>query len=86
MCIPETPSLGVRWCPGCEPERDPSTEILETTWCTEHVPNHRGSDDRGEGMWLSGSAEAGSDETGHNQQRMCELIHRPEMVDEGGEA
>lgn len=31
-----TPDLGMEWCPGCEPDRDPTREILSTRWCEEH--------------------------------------------------
>ena len=34
--LEETPNLGRPWCPGCEPERDPTAEILITEYCGHH--------------------------------------------------
>ena len=75
MCIEETPYIAVRYCPGCEPHRDPSREILDVSWCAEHVPAHQGTEDSIviAQQYMSGSAEAGAD--GDNK-RMCSLIHR----------
>lgn len=46
MTLTETPNLGILWCPGCAPERDPTREILETHWCYRHGPTLAGVDDR----------------------------------------
>jgi hypothetical protein len=62
--IPETPYMGRQWCPVCEPERDPSREILDTRWCGRHEPSREGTADDGvpksEG-YMSGAHEAGGD-------------------------
>lgn len=34
--IPETPNLAKDWCPMCEPDRDPLTEILQIRACAIH--------------------------------------------------
>jgi hypothetical protein len=83
--LPETPYLGVRYCPTCEPDRDPLAEILETSYCAMHAPDPKGQDDQPSGVWLSGSTESGTD--GDNR-RMCDLLHRDQRDDhrdEGGE-
>ena len=70
----DTPNLGRRYCPACEPEADVMLEILETSWCGEHLPSPRGAEDDNvvAQSYLSGSAESG----GEDARRMCELIHR----------
>lgn len=45
MSLPETQDLGIRCCPGCEPERDPTREILVAAWCADHAPGSVGLDD-----------------------------------------
>lgn len=42
---PPSPNLGVFWCPGCQPERDPTAEILITDYCEFHKPKLGGVDD-----------------------------------------
>lgn len=41
----DTVSLGKKWCPTCEPERDPSREILLVQYCTIHEPSREGDAD-----------------------------------------
>lgn len=57
----ETEDISRAWCPGCEPARDPSREILQTRWCEAHEPSRAGLDDAAvrSDADLSGSAEAG---------------------------
>lgn len=38
--IPDSPRLGRSWCPGCDPNLDPTREILETSYCPTHKPHH----------------------------------------------
>jgi hypothetical protein len=33
------------YCPGCEPEADPTREILDVRWCESHSPVRGGLDD-----------------------------------------
>src|SRR5256714_14062576 len=70
----DTPSLGRTYCPGCEPDADPTLEILDVRWCDAHLPHRDGSDDgtvRSE-AFLSGSAEAGGDA----KRLSSPLLHR----------
>jgi hypothetical protein len=61
------------YCPGCEPDADPTREILDVRWCDAHVPCRDGSDDAvvTSEAFLSGSAEAGGDAN----RRWCEMFH-----------
>lgn len=72
--IPETADLSSRWCPGCEPSRDPVTEILAVTWCHRHVPHLLGADDAkaGAAPWLSGAADV----DGRDCRLMAEVLGR----------
>jgi hypothetical protein len=73
--LAETPSVARLYCPGCEPEADPTAEILDVRWCELHAPVRDGADDAGVtvGAFLSGSAEAG----GEDNRRWCEIFHGP---------
>lgn len=69
-----TPQIARSYCPGCEPEADPTKEILDPRWCAIHTPSLSGVDDgkvTTEAI-LSGSAEAG----GADNRRWCEVVHR----------
>jgi len=70
----DTPSLGRVYCPGCEPEADPTSEILDVRWCESHALLHDGLDDGlvNATSYLSGSVEAGGDDN----RRWCEVFHR----------
>src|SRR5262249_14950289 len=55
--VAETPALGRSFCPGCEPDADPTLEILDVRWCDAHLPHRDGTEDptvRSE-AFLSGS-------------------------------
>lgn len=56
----DTPRLGSDWCPTCEPERDPTREILETKYCYQHGLTFDGADDaRSQNQgYLSGIGDA----------------------------
>lgn len=71
--IPDTPSLARAYCPGCEPDADPSLEILDVFWCESHAPTREGHDDAvvSSALYLSGSVEAGGDDN----RRWCEILH-----------
>jgi hypothetical protein len=71
--IPDSPSVARAYCPGCEPEADPSVEILDLRWCQTHLPGSQGLDDATVRVenFLSGSVEAGGDDN----RRWCELLH-----------
>jgi hypothetical protein len=72
--ISDTPSVARMYCPGCEPEADPTVEILDVRWCESHSPVRGGLDDEvvAAAAYLSGSSEAGGDDN----RRWCELFHR----------
>ena len=59
--------------PGCEPDADPSLEILDVRWCESHSPARDGADDEvvTASAYLSGSAEAGGDDN----RRWCDILH-----------
>ena len=71
--IRDTPMVSRQCCPTCEPEADPSTEILEIVYCTEHPLDRHGLDDAAMpaySSYLSGNGEAGGDEN----RRWCDLL------------
>ena len=70
----DTPSLGRMYCPGCEPDADPTLEILDVRWCDAHALRHEGTDDSlvSATAYLLGSVEAG----GEDNRRWCEILHR----------
>jgi hypothetical protein len=72
--VAETPALGRAYCPGCEPDADPTREILDVRWCDTHLPQRDGVEDAAvtSEAFLSGSAEAGGDAN----RRWCALLHR----------
>jgi hypothetical protein len=72
--LPDTPSVARAYCPVCEPEADPSVEILDVRWCSSHTPASGGVDDESVTVdaYLSGGVEAGGDDN----RRWCELLHR----------
>jgi hypothetical protein len=41
----DTPDLSVKWCPTCEPKRDPTREILSVQYCVMHDPDRTGDAD-----------------------------------------
>ena len=72
-CIRDTPVLGRVYCPGCEPDTDPTSAILDVRWCESHTPLHEGLDDAlvNSSNYLSGGVEAG----GEDNRRWCEILH-----------
>jgi len=69
--IPDTPSIGRMYCPGCEPDVDPIREILDVRWCESHTPQGGGLT-----ISVSGSAEAG----GEDNRRWCAVLHRQRVT------
>jgi len=71
--LPDTPCVARACCPGCEPDADPSQEILDVSWCESHSPARDGADDEVVTLsaYLSGSAEAGGDDN----RRWCDILH-----------
>ncbi len=72
--IPDSPVIGRPYCPGCEPDADPSREILDVRYCESCALSYRGVDDAAveAEAFLSGTAEAG----GEDNRRWCDLIHK----------
>jgi hypothetical protein len=71
--LPDSPAIARPYCPSCEPDADPSSEILDVRWCAAHTPVSTGSHDDAvtTEAYLSGSAEAGGDDN----RRWCEFFH-----------
>jgi hypothetical protein len=61
------------YCPTCEPETDPTRDLVELRWCPTHTPAWGGTDDLlvAASALPGGSGEAG----GEDNRRWCELIH-----------
>ena len=61
--IPDSPIVSRPYCPGCEPDADPTREILDVRWCEDHMPRREGAEDAGvvANAYLSGSVEADYD-------------------------
>lgn len=72
--ITDTPMVARAYCPGCEPDADPTLEILDARWCEAHSPLREGCDDGlvASTAYVTGSSEAG----GEDNRRWCELFHR----------
>jgi hypothetical protein len=70
----DSPAVARPYCPSCEPDADPSREILDVHWCVAHAPAWSGADDGlvTTSTMLSGSSEAG----GEDNRRWCEILHR----------
>jgi len=70
----DSPAVARSYCPVCEPDADPTREILDVHWCVAHAPVWSGADDGAVtvGAIPSGSAEAG----GEDNRRWCEILHR----------
>ena len=43
--LPDTPYVARAYCPGCEPDADPSQDILDVRWCESHSQAPGGADD-----------------------------------------
>lgn len=64
--VSETPNLATEWCPVCQPDKDPSREILQVRHCFMHDTALIGSADLmvspPECSTWSAPGEAGGDE------------------------
>jgi len=73
----DSPHLARFYCPRCQPELDPSREILETRWCGEHHDAGRGVEDDAVACgYVTSSTEAG----GEDNRAWCELFHRKKRL------
>lgn len=66
--IQDTPNLGRWWCPHCEPDRDPTREILDVRPCDEY--RHLDGIEGTPGMPF-GSMESG----GRMNKLWCDVIY-----------
>ena len=70
--IPDTQPLGQAWCPTCEPDRNPLTEILDIRPCHRHPVSYTGPDDEkaDTAVWLNSGSEA----DGHDCREIQRMI------------
>jgi hypothetical protein len=73
--VTETANLASSYCPRCDPERDPSREILTVRWCHEHQPTCEGADDERANVGRVALGSAGEANADTNRP-WCELVHR----------
>ena len=71
--LAETADLSTPWCPGCQPGRDPSREILRIGWCQEHALRLDGVED--DHVSVSGDRPPVTDVTGTDNRRWCDVLH-----------
>jgi hypothetical protein len=78
MTMPDSPSVARVYCPGCDPEADPTTEILDLRWCEAHTPRRDGAADEQvtSVSYLSGSSESG----GEDNRAWCDFLHRKKTL------
>ena len=78
--LPDSEVVARAYCPGCDPDADPSREPLDIRWCEPHAPSQKGQADDSvrASAYLSGSAEAGGDDN----RKICDLLHRGLEPDE----
>jgi hypothetical protein len=70
----DTPDLSRSYCPLCEPDADPTKDILQVKGCVIHPVSLNGLDDLGtrfQGESIGGQGEAG----GMDNMVMCRLVH-----------
>ena len=69
----DTVDLSERYCPLCEPERDPLKGVAVVNYCGEHTPKDDGYSDArvSHDNILSGIEEAGGDKN----RVWCDLLH-----------
>lgn len=76
--IPDTPDVAIPWCPGCEPEVDPTEEVVDVRYCSVHQPPSHGLED---GLMDQETYPAGSNEAGgSNNRAFCAFFHRAQLV------
>ena len=81
--IRDTPSVARPYCPACEPDTDPSLEILDVRWCSAHTPVSGGLDDEAVAMesYPAGSGEAGGED---NRSTVCAFRNLGVRISEVG--
>jgi hypothetical protein len=76
MSLPDTGDLSRKWCPKCEPDADPSREILSVQYCAMHPIDRKGADDVviTESNLTSQSGTAESE--GHTNKLVSDLLKK----------
>lgn len=75
MTLPDSPRIGSEWCPDCEPDRDPTREVLDVRRCGRHSGDSTRAGDC-DGAVVGTGAAAGSPESGgDNNRQWCNFIH-----------
>ena len=74
--LPDTPILVRLYCPGCQPEADPTSEILDVNWCDAHRPAWRGVEDAVADPLAAGlNVSTGGESGGDDNRRWCAMFH-----------
>jgi hypothetical protein len=72
----ERPETEVQYCPGCEPDRDPSVGIVTSRPCFMHTPDLSGADDAGLRFSESFETNGNADADGATNRAWCAILHR----------
>lgn len=72
--VSESPVVGRYYCPGCEPDVDPTRDVFRVNWCAEHIPDRKGVDDNR--VTLSETPAGSRDVEGSENRKWCDLLHR----------
>ena len=74
--IADTPDLSRLWCPSCQPERDPLSEILRVDYCGTYVPDRTGSEDKAALATMESCGPTATPREGGDEgAAWCSLIH-----------
>ncbi len=76
MSLPDTGDLSRKWCPKCEPDADPSREILSVQYCAMHTIDRRGVDDDVITESNISSQSGTSDSEGYTNKLMSDLLKK----------
>ena len=76
MSLPDTGDLSRKWCPKCEPDADPSREILSVQYCVMHPMDRSGADDAVIIDSNVTSQSGTSDSEGYTNKLMSDLLKK----------
>ena len=69
----DSPYVARAYCPGCEPDADPSQDILDVRWCESHSPARDGADDE---VVAASVLSVGERRGGRGRQPpWCDILH-----------
>ena len=75
--IADTRDLSESWCPTCQPDRDPTREVLRVDYCGTHFPDRTGSEDKAALVTMESAGPAATPREGGDEgAAWCDLIHR----------